>query len=174
MRDLLVQVTRFDAWSNSLRYAAALAALMKTSLTALHCVELVAPFAGNGALAAASDPVNVVEAAWAVEEAMPLLERTRRVVLLMGSESGSLCLAPRQPPFDLDGYCERHDLRIERVPMDRANAWTATTLLEATLAAKSELLVMGATGRTRMSERLFGDVTQHMLRNCPIPLLLRH
>ena len=298
MHDVLVRVTRSDTWSNSLRYGAQLASLLKASLTALDCVDHIPvpvdpepvdlepfdlePFdsmapgtevGGPGVDAGASAgstidaagkaadafecyaaslgvkhstwvvhdgnagaamahmalwhdllvmgpeaiaspraeatlahlvlvaqlPCLLVPDAWtsalrpvaiavawngsaaavrALHAAIPLLERAGRVALLDGGVLTMPGMASRLPPFDLDGYCQRHDLRVERVPIGRtgvrAGMWSGRSLLDAALAAKAELLVVGARGRTRMSERLFDGVTQHLVRNCPVPLLLRH
>lgn len=273
MRDVLVHVTRFDAWSNSLRYAGQLAGLLKASLSGLYCMEPKAPAIGSSAegmatagvpgpdsdieSARAADasfgcyvaslgvkhstwmvhpgsaakalphlahwhdlvvlgadasaphmepvlsellldarlPCLVVPEAWtsrlrpariavawdgsipalrALHAAIPLLERAHRVVLLIGGAHGPLSLAPHLPTFDLDRYCERHDLNVERVALDPPERQTGATLLSAALAANVELLVMGAYGHARASERLFGGVTRSMLQHSGIPLLLRH
>lgn len=271
MRDVLVHVTRFDAWSNSLRYAGQLAGLLKASLSGLYCVEPKASAIGTSAdgmaTAGVPGPDTAIESARAAEEpfrcyvaslgvkhsawvvhsgsaasalphlahwhdlvvlgadasaphmepvlsellidsrlpclivpeawtsplrpariavawdgsitalralhaAIPLLERARHVVLLMGG--AHLRPTPQLPPFELDHYCERHDLNVERVPLDPPDRQTGATLLSAALAANVELLVMGAYGHARVSERLFGGVTRHMLQHSGIPLLLRH
>jgi nucleotide-binding universal stress UspA family protein len=39
---------------------------------------------------------------------------------------------------------------------------------------KSDLLVMGAYSRSRLRERVFGGVTDHMLRKANIPVLMFH
>lgn len=271
MRDLLVHVSRYDDWSNSLRYAGLLAATLKASVTGLHCVEsMSSPVVRSTGASVETNADGVIEAAWAMEEsfrcymgslgvrhsdwvvhdggviqalahmgqwhdlvvlgsggitlrhpqaalartllvsrltclvvpetwaspghpaciavawdgsisalralhaALPLLVHAGRVVLLMGGRHDSVHSASQQPAFDLDRYCERHDLDIDRVRLDPPEAQTGASLLEAALAANAELLVLGASGRTQMSQRLFGGVNQHVLQHSQIPLLLRH
>lgn len=104
--------------------------------------------------------------------AIPLLERARRVILLIGGKYGALSLEPGLPPFDLERYCEAHELETERVALDKG--WSGDDVLQCALGADAEFLVMAAQGRTRMSSRLFDRHTRHVLRCCPVPLLLRH
>ena len=48
----------------------------------------------------------------------------------------------------------------------------AKTLRDAAEVRKAGLLVMGAYGRTRLTERIFGGVTRKMLSDVRIPLLM--
>jgi nucleotide-binding universal stress UspA family protein len=48
----------------------------------------------------------------------------------------------------------------------------AATLLGAAEARKAGLIVMGAYGRTRLTERIFGGATRRMLSDVRIPLLM--
>jgi len=50
----------------------------------------------------------------------------------------------------------------------------AQTITEAAAARRCGLIVLGAYGRMRITERIFGGVTHDMLSNLSIPLLLRH
>jgi nucleotide-binding universal stress UspA family protein len=50
----------------------------------------------------------------------------------------------------------------------------AQTMKIAAAARRCGLIVMGAYGRMRITERIFGGVTHDMLSNLSIPLLLRH
>ena len=47
-------------------------------------------------------------------------------------------------------------------------------LLDAALGAAANLLVMGAYGRTRFSEWVFGGATRSLLRDAPFPVFLRN
>lgn len=108
----------------------------------------------------------------ALHTAIPLLERAGRVVLLTGGRRGPVFEEAGLPSFDLDRYCERHDLRVEHVDLDED--WSGENLGRAALSARADLLVMAAHGRMQMSTRQFDDDTQHLLRHCSLPLLLRH
>lgn len=108
----------------------------------------------------------------ALHAAVPLLERVGRVVLLMGGRRGPVFEESGLPSFDLDRYCERHDLRAEHVALGEDGS--GETLVQAARDAGADLLVMAAHGRTHMSTRLFDHDTQYVLRHCTMPLLLRH
>jgi nucleotide-binding universal stress UspA family protein len=274
MRDILVHATRYDEWSNSTRYAARLAALMKGALTGLWCVPptdaVVAGDVGAMVAIAATRPNPQLEAAAAVEEnfhnwasslgvahsdwlvceadaadalrhagqwhdllvlgagkdarwgsepalaeilvsthmpclivpegreqsprlecvavawnasvaalralhsALPLLMRAGRIVVLAGGK-GAVPGAPSfMPGFDLDRYWQRHGLVAEKIVLEPMVGAAGPALMEAALAANADLLVLGAFGRTRLSEWMLGGVSRHMLEHSAIPLLMRH
>lgn len=111
-----------------------------------------------------------MEAIRAVHAALPLLQRASRIVVLSGqSRTGRRWL----PAFQLDGWCERHGLRTEHLPLGEG-ADDGDSILDAARTLGADLLVMGAYGRSRLSEWILGGVTLHMLRNSSIPLLMRH
>lgn len=108
----------------------------------------------------------------ALHAALPLLVRSGRLVVLSG---GQPTRAPaRLPPFDLDAYCERHQLRVERVRFAPPTGSTGGALLSAAMAANVDLLVLGAFGHSRVREWVLGGVSRHVLGHSPIPLLMRH
>ena len=104
--------------------------------------------------------------------AVPLLEWSLRVILLTGGGPGSVSSEPGSPPFDLDRYCDGHELQAERNQLHQD--WSAADVVHEVLAADADLLVMGSHGRTRMSNRLLDHRTLHVLEHCPVPVLLRH
>ena len=110
----------------------------------------------------------------ALHAAVQLLEKAREVILLIGAHADPQLLPPDLPEFDLDGYCERHGLNVQRIQLDPDQDATGAILRAAAVQNKAELLVMGAFGHVRVHERQFGGVTPHLLRDCPIPVLLRH
>lgn len=113
-----------------------------------------------------------VEAIRALHGALPLLQRARRIVLLAGHRRTVLPPVPL-PAFDLESWCRQHGLEVEFEVLDES-ADRGAPILEAARAARADLLVLGAYGRSRFSERVLGGVTRYMLEHADLPLLLRH
>jgi len=109
-----------------------------------------------------------IESIRALHAAVPLLQRAGRVVLLVGAASAAI---PVQS-FDLERWCERHGLAPDLDPLPRDADGAA--ILAAAHATGAQLLVMGAYGRSRLSEWALGGVTRYMLQHADLPLLLRH
>jgi nucleotide-binding universal stress UspA family protein len=112
------------------------------------------------------------EAIRAVRAALPLLHRARHVVVLSGA-TRSHYMANWDPPFDLSAYLGRHaidhDVLACREPDERAGR----TLLEQAERLDADLLVMGACGRSRFSEWMFGGATRDVLQKAPLPVLMK-
>ena len=115
-------------------------------------------------------------AARAVAAATPFIERAERVVVCTvdddeqnhGSEA---CEASRDRLARALGWhnphvTSRHLASVGRKPMD--------VLLDATADAGASLLVMGGYGHTRLREAVFGGFTQHVLKDCAVPVLIAH
>jgi nucleotide-binding universal stress UspA family protein len=110
------------------------------------------------------------EAAHAVTAAMPLLVKGRRVILATAGEV--------EPPAmdgltELAGTLARHGIAAD-------TEWIATgsppgiALLQKAHAENVGLMVLGGYGHSRMHETLFGGVTQTILDNADIPVLMAH
>lgn len=106
------------------------------------------------------------EAAAALRGAIPLLARCASVsVLTVGEKPGGF------PAADAVRYLSRHSIQAEPHELTRKGS-TEETLAAATLKLGGELLILGAYGRSRMREFLFGGVTRYFLEDCPRPALL--
>lgn len=106
-------------------------------------------------------------AAHALSAAVPLLLLAERVTLLEVGE-----LEGRASAEEAARYLSRHGVhaRVERV----TSPSPADALLVHLRAGRYGYLVMGAYGRTRLSEALFGGVTRRLLRESPVPLFVAH
>lgn len=114
------------------------------------------------------------EAVRAVMGALPMLRRARQVTLLQ-------CDAP----FDRPQGDGPPDLELPRAWLARhgvnVDAWIESTavdpgyvMMDRAQRVGADLIVMGAWGHWRWSERLFGGATQNVLRNASVPVLMCH
>ena len=104
----------------------------------------------------------------AVRAAVPLLQRARQVVLLeVNQPRGALAMA------EVATYLSRHGVSAELV--ERTTTGTvAETILDQARHCSAEFIVMGAYGKPRAAEAVFGGVTRTMLFESQVPLLLAH
>lgn len=113
------------------------------------------------------------EAMRAIHAALPLLQRAAQVVLVAGGASRTAALARGwKPGFDVLGYLHRHGIAAEHVFFDASDEHAGTALLEASARVQADLLVMGAYGRSRLSEWAFGGATRQVLHEASLPVLL--
>jgi nucleotide-binding universal stress UspA family protein len=106
------------------------------------------------------------QAAAALRAAVPLLATCEAVTLIAVSEkTGGF------PATDALLYLARHGIEATFEEHERRDS-TAKTLAIAVTQAHAELLVMGAYGKSRMREFLFGGVTEHFLTTEEAPALL--
>lgn len=126
--------------------------------------------------------VDCIAVAWngaaeglrAIHAARPLLARARRIVALRGLRREQHTEIGWLPEFALDAYFARHGLHVESSRLDADDESAGAALLDAAGSAGADLLVMGAFGRPRFSEWIFGGATRHVLQHAAMPVLLRH
>jgi nucleotide-binding universal stress UspA family protein len=110
------------------------------------------------------------QAARAVHEALPLLEKAERVTVLS--------VVPAEHDFvpgaDLATRLGRHGVEVEV----RSDLGTEGNIGEVILATARDidcnLIVMGAYGHSRLREMVLGGVTHHVLNHTTIPVLTSH
>lgn len=130
-------------------------------------------------LAPDTPPPATIAVAWngshgarrALHAALPLLRRARRVVLLGNPAARATDDAAWRPAQSIDAYLAWQGVACApvTVPDDNPEA-----LFAAAMAAGADLIVMGAYGRGRYTEWLFGGATRYALHNVRTPLLMRH
>ncbi|GAB3352867.1 universal stress protein [Lysobacter tyrosinilyticus] len=113
-----------------------------------------------------------LEAIRALHGALPLLQRAKRIVLLMGRHRTTLPEGA-VPEFALEAWCRRHDFAVEFEMLEDVPDMGAL-IHDAARNNGADLLVMGAYGRSRFAERILGGVTRYMLQQTDLPVLLRH
>jgi nucleotide-binding universal stress UspA family protein len=109
------------------------------------------------------------QAANALRAGMPLMGDSSRVVLLSVGEDGG-----RVPAEDALRYMSRHGVHAEWRREPARPDTPEEVLVRVAKEMAAGLIVMGAYGRPRLRETLFGGVTRYMLEASPAPLLLAH
>jgi nucleotide-binding universal stress UspA family protein len=114
------------------------------------------------------------EAARAIHEAMPVLETADlvRFVVVHAQEDARYFGAPALAR--MEASLRAHGVKVGDAVIDKQTAHVGEAIDRSVNAIGADLLVMGAYGRWRMTERLFGGVTQHVLHKSSTPLFLAH
>jgi len=154
--------------TNPRRFDAIVRALIDAGKPVLG-LPMLAPipvFAPNQVAAVAWN--GSAEASRAVTAALPLLRDCSEVVLLsVGQDRSAQDLAP------VLAYLRRHGIRATPRIVDEKGD-TGTLIHREAHAVGARYLVMGAFSRGAVRELVFGGVTDFMLRNASLPLLLAH
>jgi nucleotide-binding universal stress UspA family protein len=110
------------------------------------------------------------EAARAVADAMPLLERADEVKVLSAKplDIGDLSGA------DIALHLARHDVNTEASSSANKDIDIGDLLLNEAAQEGADLLVMGAYGHSRFRETVLGGATRHVLKNMTVPVLMSH
>ena len=114
------------------------------------------------------------EASHALRSAVPLLAKMSNVYLVMVGEGKKEKKEFDLPPLRGADYLSRHGIACELVQLAPDDKGVAHAIQSAADTRGAGLIVMGAYGRMRLAERLFGGVTRGMLTDVKIPLLLKH
>ena len=108
------------------------------------------------------------EAARAVANALPLIERSGSVVILTAdTDRTSVSMAP-----ELAAYLAWHGISAEPRAFSPEGRGVGEALLKECAEANADLLVLGAYTRSRMRQLLMGGVTSHVLAAATVPLLM--
>jgi nucleotide-binding universal stress UspA family protein len=111
------------------------------------------------------------EAARAVTAAMPFLTRARQIVLINIAEHENVTI---EPVDALAKTLRWHNLSTEIRYLAHPCGSIHDTILTLANQAGADLLVMGGYSHTRLSERLFGGFTRHVLGGANLPILMAH
>jgi nucleotide-binding universal stress UspA family protein len=105
-----------------------------------------------------------------VAQSISLLQRAERVSVFIGSEPNR-----ERALSDLSAYLRWHGVIAElALSPDRAHTSVGETLLATCRKCDATLLLMGAYTHSRIREMFLGGVTQHVLANASLPVLLAH
>lgn len=110
------------------------------------------------------------EAARAVHDALPILCGAQSVVVLAVDPPDRDHL----PGADISAHLARHGATVESRHSIAPDIEVGDELLNMASDLGSDLIVMGAYGRSRLREAVFGGVTRHILRFMTVPVLMSH
>lgn len=113
-----------------------------------------------------------MEAARGLYNSFPFLERADKVHLLTvrGNREASN-LETEEVAIE---YLRSHNIHATGIIVAAGNRPPAEALLARAKELESDLLVMGAYGHSRLREMVLGGITDYVLENAEIPLLLSH
>lgn len=112
------------------------------------------------------------QAARAVADAMPLLERAGRVeVVIVADESGT---EGEIAGADMGQHLARHGLNVEVKRMTMGDIDVADVLLSHAADIAADLIVMGGYGHSRLREFVLGGVTRSILGSMTVPVFMSH
>jgi nucleotide-binding universal stress UspA family protein len=114
------------------------------------------------------------EAARAVNDALPLLERASHVhvVAFQPEQSGSA--HGGEPGADIALYLARHGVKVTVSRYDAPDMDVGNQLLSRAFDLSADLIVMGAWGHSRLREFVLGGVTRTLLESMTVPVLMSH
>jgi nucleotide-binding universal stress UspA family protein len=109
------------------------------------------------------------EASAALRATVPLLKLASEV-LVIEIEDGSI----EAPATEAASYLSRHGIRATITLREATAGTTADTLLAEADRVHAAYIVMGAFGRSRFVEAMFGGVSRQMLAESHAPLVIAH
>lgn len=113
------------------------------------------------------------EAARAVADALPLLQRAARVELVAWNESGSDDPALHRQLAALQRWLSWHGVSTQ-AKVEPACDDIAAAMLSHAADSNADLIVMGAYGHARWAERVLGGATRGLLEAMTVPVLMSH
>jgi nucleotide-binding universal stress UspA family protein len=116
---------------------------------------------------------NTREAARAVAEAMPLLVRATAVRLVHVASTWDDDRDPARELSGIVGHLRRHGVYPETLIVPFAGD-TGEQIEQVAHQQAADLIVMGAYGRMRLIELIFGGATRAILRRATLPVLMAH
>lgn len=111
-------------------------------------------------------------AARAIADAMPFLERAKRIEVLTISGKGT---EEKEPAgCSIIDHLIRHGLKVEGKHIVSKGSDVAGTILSHAADAGADFIVMGGYGHSRLREFVLGGATRTMLASMTIPTLMSH
>ena len=151
--------------------------LVSTVLMALGRPLLIVPYIG--ARPTLGDNVLVAwdggrEAARALADALPFLERARRVTVISVAPEGTVDIDGRPGEARLGAWLRAHGIKADIARYAVSDVPIGAWLLSRAADLGSDLIVMGGYGHPRMRQLILGGVTRTMLESMTVPVLTSH
>lgn len=112
------------------------------------------------------------ESAHAAREALDLMRHAQEVHLTMVDPDASYFANGGEPGADMATFLTRHGVNVVVDQMPSGGRPVEDILRNHAIEIGADLIVMGAYGHSRLRERVFGGVTQALLEETPVPLLI--
>jgi len=114
------------------------------------------------------------QSARAVSDALPLLARARKVILLSITTNANEELDDAHARQHTAAHLAAHGIDAEVRHLDLPDVPIGEMLLSQAADLGADLIVMGAYGHTRFQEIVLGGVTRTMLEAMTVPVLMSH
>ncbi|MFN3564859.1 MAG: universal stress protein [Burkholderiaceae bacterium] len=114
------------------------------------------------------------EAARAVTDALPFLQRAQQVVVLSIAGKRTADALGGTPGADVAVYLARHGVKTEVAPTVAADVDAGEEILSRAFDYGADLIVMGAYGHSRAREIVLGGATRTVLNSMTVPVLMSH
>ncbi|HYM02578.1 MAG TPA: universal stress protein [Stellaceae bacterium] len=114
------------------------------------------------------------EAAHAVNDALPLLQRAQAVTVLAVNPEGGVGADGDMPAADIALHLARHGVNATAAHTVAKDIPEGDALLNYAADIEADLIVAGGYGHSRMRELAFGGVTRVLLETMTVPVFLSH
>lgn len=114
------------------------------------------------------------EAARAVHDAIPLLQRAQSVQIVRLLDAGEEAGANVGVDQDLVRHLERHGVQARFRGLRNKDASKGERILEFAREISADLIVAGGYGHARAFEQIFGGVTRTLFHKSPVPVFFSH
>jgi nucleotide-binding universal stress UspA family protein len=138
---------------------------------------LIIPYIGPGRSVATHVMVGwnaSREATRAVNDAIPLLQRAKKVTVLSVDPEGGTAGHGQIPSADISLHLARHGVKVEAAQTVTGEIDVGDAILSRAADLGADLIVIGAYGHSRMREFILGGATRHLLQHMTVPLLISH
>lgn len=138
---------------------------------------LVVPYAGH--FKSAGENVLVAwkatpEAARALNDALPILERAKKVTVLTVNPERGVDQETGIPAADIAHHLACHGVTVEAAITVADDISAGDVLLNWAADGGADLLVMGGYGHSRVKELVLGGATRQILQQMTVPVLMAH
>jgi nucleotide-binding universal stress UspA family protein len=114
------------------------------------------------------------EAARAVNDALPILEKADRVTVLAINPKGGPKGHGDVPAADISLHLARHGVKAEAAHVFADDIDVGNMLLSRAADASADMIVMGGYGHSRFRESVLGGASHLVLRHMTMPVLMSH
>jgi nucleotide-binding universal stress UspA family protein len=114
------------------------------------------------------------EAARAVSDALPLLQRAKHVHLIAFNPGRGGGAHGEVPGADIGLMLTRHGVKLTVSQYEARDIDVGNLLLSRAFDYSADMIVMGAWGHSRLQELVMGGVTRTLLQSMTVPVLMSH